>query len=103
MKEHKRYIEKNGLKEGTHLEISVYYSKGGRIYYTGQELPRGYYLSVQPVTLGYHTVRHTLFSGWKRIILKANRYSDKQFDNAVEMAKAYEEELIAKVTMKKEA
>lgn len=37
---------------------------------------RGYYLSVRPVTLDKGTVSFDLLSGCKRLILKANRYSD---------------------------
>lgn len=46
MKEQKRYIERNDLKNGSHLEVSVFYTKGGMSYFTGQVSPRGYYLSV---------------------------------------------------------
>lgn len=44
-------------------------------------------------------VSFDLFSGCKKLILETSRYSDKQFAKAVEMAKAYEDELIASVTM----
>lgn len=98
MKEYKRYIEQGNLKNGTHLEVSVFYTKGGMSYFTGQLSPRGYYLSVRPVTLGKGTVSFDLFSGCKRLILEANRYSDKQFAKAVEMSKAFEDEIIATVT-----
>lgn len=99
MKEHKRYIERGDLKHGSHLEVSVYYTKGGMSYFTGQVSPRGYYLSVRPVTLGNGMVSFDLFSGCKKLILEANRYSDKQFAKAVEMAKTFENELIATVTV----
>lgn len=99
MKDQKRYIEHNDLKHGSHLEISVFYTKGGMSYFTGQVSPRGYYLSVRPVTLDKGMVSFDLFSGCKKLILETSRYSDKQFAKAVEMAKAYEDELIASVTM----
>lgn len=103
MKEQKRYMERNDLKHGNHLEISVYYTKGGMSCFTGQVLPRGYYLSVRPVTLSNGMVSFDLFSGCKKLILKANRYSDKQFARAVEMAKAFEDELIAAAAVKEAA
>lgn len=98
MKQHKRYIERSDLKHGNNLEVSVYYTKGGMSYFTGQTSPRGYYLSVRPVTLGNGMVSFDLFSGCKRLLLETNRYSDKQFTRAVEMAKDYENEVIAAVT-----
>jgi hypothetical protein len=103
MKEHKRYIERSDLKGATHLEVSVYYDKGGMNYFTDQVSPRGYYLSVRPVTLGPHTVSFDMHSGCKRLILETKRYSDKQFNTAIEMAKAHEDDLIAKAAMKKAA
>lgn len=103
MKEHKCYIERSDLNNGSRLEVSVYYTKGGMSAFTGQVSPRGYYLSVRPVTLGKGTVSFDLFSGCKRFILKANRYSDKQFSKAVEMAEAFENELITAVTVNEAA
>lgn len=99
MKEHKRYIARGDLQNASHLEVSVYYTKGGMSAFTGQVSPRGYYLSVRPVTLGKGTVSFNLFSGCKRLMLKANRYSNKQFAKAVEMAKDFENELIVAATM----
>jgi len=103
MKEHTRYIERSDLKGATHLEVNVYYDKGGFNYFTDQVSPRGYYLSVRPVTLGAHSVGYDMHSGSKRLILETKRYSDKQFDTAMEMAKAHEDDLIAKVAIKRAA
>jgi hypothetical protein len=97
MKQQKRYIERNDLNRSSHLEVNVYYYKGGISAYTGQMLPRGYYLSVRPVILGNGTVSFDLFSGCKRLLLEVSRYTDKQFTRAVEMAKSYENEMIAAV------
>jgi hypothetical protein len=103
MEEKKRYIERNDLKGANNLEVSVYYSKGGLSYFSGQVSPRGYYLSVRPVTLGNGTVSFDLFSGVKRLLLETNRFSPKQFARAVEMATDYEAELIAAVVAKNAA
>ena len=97
MKEQKRYIERHDLKGANHLEVSVYYFKGGTSYFTGQALLRGYYLSIRPVTLERGMVSFNLFSGCKRLLSETKRYSDKQFAKAVEIAKDYEDELIAAV------
>lgn len=99
MKAHKRYMERSDLGHGSHLEVSVYYTKGGTSCFTGQVSSRGYYLSVRPVTLESGMVSFDLFSGCKKLILKANRYSDKQFAKAMEMAKTFEDELIAAATV----
>lgn len=103
MKEKKRYIKRSDLKHGNHLEVSVYYTKGGMSCFTGQVSPRGYYIGVRPVTLEKGMVSFDLFSGCKKLVLEADRYSDKQFAKAAEMAKAYEDELIAAVTVNEAA
>jgi hypothetical protein len=103
MKEQKRYIERGDLKGANNLEVSVYYYKGGTSCFTGQTSPRGYYLSVRPVTLERGMVSFSLFSGCKRLILETGRYSYKQFSKAVAIAKDYESELIAAVVAESKA
>lgn len=103
MQKYEAYIERSDLKDATGLEVSVAYSKGGMSYFSGQVSPRGFYLSVTPVTKGNGMVSFTMFSGIKRLLLEVNRYSDKQFDRAVEMSKAVEGELIAAVVEKNRA
>jgi len=95
MKQHKNYIERNDLKGASHLEVSVYYTKGGANYFCGGTIQRGYYVSVTPVTKKGGTISFELFAGCKRFLFAANRYTDKQFQRAIEMAKDYEDELIA--------
>jgi hypothetical protein len=103
MKEQKRYIERGDLKGANNLEVSVYYYKGGTSGFTGRTSPRGYYLSVRPVTLERNMISFALFSGCKRLLLETKRYSDKQFSRAVEMAKDYEEGLITAVVAESKA
>ena len=103
MKKHKEYIERNDLKGATHLEVSVYYDKGGANCFSGGMTPRGYYLSVTPVTKGEGTISFTMFSGYSHLLLETQRYSDKQFDRAVDMAREHRESLIAKVVDKNKA
>ena len=97
MKKHEKHIERNDLKGATHLEVSVYYTKGGMSYFTGGTTPRGYYLSVRPITKGNGTVSFDLFAGHKQLLLETNRYTDKQFDRAVNMATDYEDRLVETV------
>ena len=103
MKKHDKYIERSDLIDATHLEISVYYDKGGTSYFTGQSSPRGFYLSVKPVTKGNGMIRFTMFTGIKKLLHEVNRYSDKQFRHALELSKNYEDELIAAVAKNKAA
>ena len=49
----KKIVERipyEGMKNGTHLDVEVYYSKGGTSYLSGTVSPRGYYLSVTGIT-----------------------------------------------------
>ena len=93
----KKYIERNDLNGASHLEVSVYYTKGGGT------LPRGYYLSVRPVTKRDGMVSFELFSGQGRLLFEASRFTEKQFARAVEMARGMEEELIEAVVMDNQA
>ena len=103
MKQHKTYIERNDLKGATHLEVSVYYTKGGTNYFSGGTIPSGYYVSVTPVTKGNGTISFAMFTGRKRFLFETARYTDKQFARAVEMAKDYEDELISVVAAESKA
>lgn len=78
------------LKNGTHLDIEVYYSKGGY----GS---RGYYVSVSPVAHNGATKSYTLFSGVRQLLLETRRYTPKQFETAVTMSREVIPELIQRV------
>ena len=100
MKSHESYIEHGGLKNATHLQVSVYYSKGGASCFTGDATPRGFYLSVIPVNRGKGTVSYTLFSGKSKFLFGVSRFTPKQLDNAVAMAEELKDDLIAAVVAK---
>lgn len=103
MKKLDKYIERNDLNGATHIEVKVYYTKGGANYSTGGNLPRGYYISVRSVTKRDGMVSYALFSGCKRLLFETARYTDKQFAKAADMAKEFEEELIAAVVAENKA
>ena len=103
MKRHKEYIEHCDLNNATHLEVSVYYTKGGSNYFSGGVTPRGYYIMVTPVTLNERSVSFTAFTGYSRLLFETQRYTDKQFARALEMAKEHKETLIAAVVEKNKA
>jgi len=48
MKNHKEYIERSDLKDATHLELNVYYTKDDIHLLSGEPIPRDYYVSVNP-------------------------------------------------------
>jgi hypothetical protein len=103
MKRHEKYIERNDLKDATHLEVSVSYKLGGRNYISGGVTPRGYYLTVTPVRKRNETISYTLFSGQSKLLLETKRFTAKQFAQAIEMAKNQEEALIATVISENKA
>jgi len=103
MKKHERHIERNDLKGATHLEVSVYYTKGGANYFSGGTTPRGYYLSVRPVTLRDGMKSFDLFAGCKKFLFETARYTAKQFDRAVDMSAEFEDELITAVVAENKA
>ena len=103
MKKHKEYLERSDLKDATHLEVSVYYTKGGANYFSGGTTSRGYYLMVIPVTVNERSVSFTAFTGCSRLLFETQRYTDKQFVRAIDIAKEYKEALIAAVVEKNKA
>jgi len=103
MKKHDTYVERDDLKDATHLQVSVSYNKGGQNYFSGGVTPRGFYLSVTPVTKANGMVSFTMFSGQSRLLFETQRFTAKQFARAVDMAKERESELINAVVAKNKA
>jgi hypothetical protein len=100
MSKQRRVLEStphDGLKDATHIDVEVYYTKGGANYWSGGTTQRGYYLSVKPVTHKDGMVSYAMFSGYSKLLLKANRFSDKQLDQAVELGRAEAPALISRV------
>ncbi len=103
MDKQEKFIERDDLDGATHLQVSVYYSKGGKGMFSSGTIPRGYYLSVRPVTKRNGMVSYNLFSGRSRLLLETKRFTAKQFDKAVSMAERLEENLIAAVVAESRA
>ena len=78
MKKQVDRIPADGLDYGTHLDVEVYYDKGGRSFISGVYHPRGYYLRVMPVKVDGGRETWTLFSGSAKLLFETNRYSRKQ-------------------------
>lgn len=87
----------DGLKNGSHIDVEVYYTKGGANYLSGGTTPRGYYLSVSPVTHKNGMVSTIMFTGKKKLLMQSNRYSAKQFEQAVQKGRLEAPELIKQV------
>ena len=88
------YKIKGNDSRATHLKAEIYYSLGGTNVFTYKNEPRGYYMSISPVTRenkGYCTMEsYTAFSGLKQCVLTVTRKSQKKMDEAI----AYFEEHI---------
>ena len=97
MKKHGKYIETTEFPGKTHLEVSVYYQKGGINYFTNNYDERGFYISVTPVKKEGGIITTTLFTGLKQLIFTVSRYSEKQHILAIEQSKALEQKLIEKL------
>lgn len=83
------YVESLGTKKeeddfGSMVESvivgRVVYLMGGTNWMTGQQFPRGYFLSVGPETRGDGFVSTILGSGYKALIKPAARFSQKELD-----------------------
>lgn len=91
------------LEDVTHIDVEVYYTKGGMSYLSGRSTNRGFYLSVRPVKRNGVTVSFELFSGVSRLLLEANRFSEKQMEKAVELGRAGAPELVQYIVNQQKA
>lgn len=64
----------------THLDIELYYSKGGMNYFSGSNERRGLYLSVSPVTKSQSSCSYIGFSGVKELVKEMARFNQKTLD-----------------------
>ena len=66
----------------THIECCVGYDIGGYNCFTGENITRGYYAFVRPVTIarcaGHTSVRFNIFAGGKRLLVACSRQSPKK-------------------------
>lgn len=63
------------------IEIKVHYNQGGMNYFSGSSTPRGYRLSVTPVTLEDSGRSFLLFSGVAHTIETTNRFNAKWLES----------------------
>lgn len=99
----KKYLKTTGETE---LKVEIYYSLGGWNFGTGNNDPRGYWLSVQPVSHstsnGIRLESVMLGSGLKTFLkeTKTDRKGGKAELAAIESAKQQEANLVEQVCLK---
>ena len=75
-----REIARINTTSGKVISVEVGYDLGGTNYFTGYVNPRGYYLYVIPKTYTEHLTTVRAFSGVKKLIESATRFSKKRLD-----------------------
>lgn len=73
-------IPVEGNTSCTHIDVELYYSKGGMNYFTSRNEERGLYLSVSPLEKGDRFVKYSAFSGIKKHVKAMKAFSQKAFD-----------------------
>jgi len=84
MSKQKRILQSipvEGAGETTHIDVELYYSKGGMNYFSGRTEARGLYISVQPLTKGDRFVSFTAFSGFKQHVKEMKMFTQKALDS----------------------
>ncbi len=66
------------------------YDAGGINYFTGESAARGYYLSTRLVTLSGGMEIYEAFSGYRKIVEKAEKFSQKKLASLAEVAASLE-------------
>lgn len=75
----------SGQFKTTHIEVSVYYSKGGANYFHGHIDQRGVYVSVGPMeVMPGGQMRFALTKGYRTCLLQIGRDSQKRVDEVWE-------------------
>jgi len=100
----KRAIKIKDIPNGTNekgeqnvIRIEVSYRLGGINFMTGRQSARGYYIAVQPMTIGDHFESFMAFSGVAHCIVDAKRYSAKKLADIAETVEQDHSELIERM------
>lgn len=95
MSQRTKVIRDEPLAEpGEYLRVEVFYRAGGASYFSGNSEPRGYYVVVRPVKKENGVVSFTLFSGTKKLLAPASRFSEKHLGLLVD---ELDEKLVAEL------
>ena len=87
-------IKENNHDKSNYIKIVFNYQLGGYNYFTYQEKPRGYYITVYPVEKNGISESFTAFTGVTECIEQVNRKSPKAEKIAAEKIPAYEKMML---------
>lgn len=77
-------VEAGAEKGTTHVQVRVFYDKGGLNHFTSRDDKRGVYVVVTPIEVikyaDHDIVKTGLFSGYKKLLVETKRKSDKTLD-----------------------
>lgn len=76
-----RSIPVEGNTSCTHIDVELYYSKGGMNYFSGSSEARGLYLSATPLEKGDRFVKFSAWSGIKMHVKEMKMFSQKALDS----------------------
>ena len=76
------------------IMLSIFYTLGGLSYLSGETSPRGYYVSVTPVSESHGCISMRLFNGFKKLLQPAKRYSAKTLPGLEEDAQKFLEKVL---------
>ena len=94
-----------GMASENYIEACVYYTKGGYSYFSYQNTPRGYFMSVYPIGRGRdtcgiwesHSIGTALCKGCKRMISEVARKSKAKETEAIKVFTADIEDMLRQV------
>jgi len=72
-------LQADGLPKVNAMEVKMYYNLGGYNYFTGKDVERGYYLSVQPMTYSDMVREYVPTDGVYCGVKSTSRFSRKAF------------------------
>ena len=76
------------------IRVDVNYRTGGINYCSGDNWPRGYYLSISPMTVGEDFTSFIAFTGRATQLLDAKRFSQKKLQEvASDVEKNYDDQV----------
>ena len=88
----KKYF-KTTIADATDLKLEVYYNKGGFNMFTHENIRRGIYFSISPVTRDESWESYTAFSGHMICVKELNRKSDKALNEVASKVEPITEEV----------
>jgi hypothetical protein len=64
--------------------VSVYYTRGGYSFISGESSRRGFYVSLTPCKYDNMSFQYSAFSGYKTLLEEASRFNKKKLQSLVE-------------------